>query len=220
MCDFIARTNWSNIERNYFVDTIVIFNLSYYTTITITVTFINQATLCCTFFFFLQRIICTSPVPSSTSICTCLIFTQKFLTAPTSLTIWSSWPSFKTNLLESHMAEWIIFAVTGTSISSPLFKTPLTTVVLDDFLSSMKGVSSTNWLPFPSFLWTWCEKQCCQARLNCSNRGQWFFVWGFFLRQAHCYQNQWNTALIEVSSNRVKMQTPAITNNAYWVSIF
>jgi hypothetical protein len=33
MCDFIARTNWSNIESNYFVDTIIIFNLSYYTNI-------------------------------------------------------------------------------------------------------------------------------------------------------------------------------------------
>jgi hypothetical protein len=32
-----------------------------------------------------------------------------------------------------------------------LFKTSFTTVVLDGFLSSMKGSSSTNWLPFPSF---------------------------------------------------------------------
>ncbi len=34
MCDFVARTNWSNIEINYFVNTIIIFNLSYYTNIT------------------------------------------------------------------------------------------------------------------------------------------------------------------------------------------
>ncbi len=34
MCDFIARTNWPNIESNYFVNTIIIFNLSYYTNIT------------------------------------------------------------------------------------------------------------------------------------------------------------------------------------------
>jgi hypothetical protein len=32
-----------------------------------------------------------------------------------------------------------------------LFKTPFTTVLLDGFLSSMKGLSSTNWSPFPSF---------------------------------------------------------------------
>ncbi len=52
MCDFVARTNWSNIESNYFVDTIIIFNLSYYTDIMITVTFVNQAMLCRAFFFF------------------------------------------------------------------------------------------------------------------------------------------------------------------------
>ncbi len=52
MCDFDARTNWSNIKSNYFVNTIIIFNLSYYTNITITVTFVNHLTLCHAFFFF------------------------------------------------------------------------------------------------------------------------------------------------------------------------
>ncbi len=52
MCDFIARTNWSNIESSYFVDTIIIFDPFCYTNITMTVTFINQPTLCRTFFFF------------------------------------------------------------------------------------------------------------------------------------------------------------------------
>ncbi len=52
MCDFVARTNWSNIESNYFVDTIIIFDLSYYTYIMITVTFLNKLTLCHAFFFF------------------------------------------------------------------------------------------------------------------------------------------------------------------------
>jgi hypothetical protein len=51
MCDFIARTNWSNIESNYFVDTIIIFDLSYYTNITITVTIVKQAMLCRAFSF-------------------------------------------------------------------------------------------------------------------------------------------------------------------------
>jgi hypothetical protein len=32
----------------------------------------------------------------------------------------------------------------------PLLKTPITAVVLDGFLSSMKGLSSTAWSPFPS----------------------------------------------------------------------
>ncbi len=52
MCDFVARTNWSNIESIYFLDTIIIFNLSYYTNIMITFTFVNQAMLCHAFFFF------------------------------------------------------------------------------------------------------------------------------------------------------------------------
>ncbi len=52
MCDFIARTNWSKIKSKYFVDTIIISGLSYYTNIMITATFINQATLCHAFFFF------------------------------------------------------------------------------------------------------------------------------------------------------------------------
>ncbi len=52
MCDFIARTNWSNIESNYFVHTIIIIDLSYYTNIMIAVTFMNQPTLCCAFFVF------------------------------------------------------------------------------------------------------------------------------------------------------------------------
>jgi hypothetical protein len=65
--------------------------------------------------------------------------------------MWSGQPSFKTNLLESHTAEWIIFSITGISVCSPLFKTPFTTVVLDGYLLSMKGLSLTNWLPFPSF---------------------------------------------------------------------
>jgi hypothetical protein len=50
MCDFIARTNWSSIKSNYFVDTIIIFDLSYYTNI-ITVTFVDQSMLCRAFFF-------------------------------------------------------------------------------------------------------------------------------------------------------------------------
>ncbi len=50
--DFVARTNLSNIESNYFVDTIIIFNLSYYTNITITVAFVKQPTLFNAFLFF------------------------------------------------------------------------------------------------------------------------------------------------------------------------
>jgi hypothetical protein len=52
MCDFIARTNWSNIKSNYFVNSMITFDLSYYPNITITVTFVNHPTLCRAFFFF------------------------------------------------------------------------------------------------------------------------------------------------------------------------
>jgi hypothetical protein len=41
--------------------------------------------------------------------------------------------------------------MTGISVCSPLFETPFATVVLDGFLSMIKGTSSTNRLPFPSF---------------------------------------------------------------------
>jgi hypothetical protein len=55
MCNIIARTNWSNTKSNYFVHTIIIFNLSHYTNITITVTFVNHLTLCGAFFLFLPK---------------------------------------------------------------------------------------------------------------------------------------------------------------------
>jgi hypothetical protein len=41
--------------------------------------------------------------------------------------------------------------MTGISVYSPLFKTPLSTIVLDGFLLSMKGLSSINWSPSPWF---------------------------------------------------------------------
>ncbi len=64
---------------------------------------------------------------------------------------------------------------------------------------------------FHHFFWTWCDKQCCQAQLHCSNRRRWFFLWGLFLWRAHRYQNQWNTALMEAAIVS-KMRTPAITH--------
>ncbi len=52
MCYFVARTNWSNIESNYFMHPIIVLNLPYYTNVTITVTFVNQMTLSHTFLLF------------------------------------------------------------------------------------------------------------------------------------------------------------------------
>jgi hypothetical protein len=45
MCDLITQTNLPNIKSNYFVNTIIIFNFSYYTNISLTVTFVNHLTL-------------------------------------------------------------------------------------------------------------------------------------------------------------------------------
>ncbi len=52
MCYFIARTNWLNIKSNYFMHSIIVCNLPYYTDVMITITFANQVTLGCTFFLF------------------------------------------------------------------------------------------------------------------------------------------------------------------------
>jgi hypothetical protein len=52
MCFFVARTNWSNIESNYFMHSIIVLNLPYYTNVTITVTFVNQVMLSRTFLRF------------------------------------------------------------------------------------------------------------------------------------------------------------------------
>ncbi len=52
MCNFVARTNRSNIKSNYFVHTIIVFDLPYYTNVTITVTFVNQVMLCHAFVLF------------------------------------------------------------------------------------------------------------------------------------------------------------------------
>ncbi len=128
-----------------------------------------------------------------------LVFTLKFLTAPTNLIIWSARPSFKMSLWHLETAEWIIFTVTGISICSPWLKLLVATVVLDGFLSSMKGSSLMNWSLSPLFFLTWCNKRCCQAQLHPSNMGQWFFKWGLFLWWAHCYWNQWSTTLIEAA---------------------
>ncbi len=150
MCYFVPRTNWSNIESIYFMHSIIVPNLPYYTNVTITVTFVNQVTLSHTFLLFLPKNTRKSPVPSSKLICTCLSYTQKFLTAPTSFTMWSGRPSFKTNRSQSCTVEWIIFTVTGISVCSPLYKLPFTAVMLDGFLSLTNGSSLMAWLLFPS----------------------------------------------------------------------
>ncbi len=105
MCDFIARTNWSNIKSNYFVHTIIIFDLSYYTNITITVTFVNQATLCRAFSFFSPE---NYPHKSGAIIQIDLYVFNIHTGIPngTNKLNHVKWLTvFKTNLSKSHMAE-------------------------------------------------------------------------------------------------------------------
>ncbi len=52
MCYFVPTTNWSNIERNYFMHSIIVRNLPCYTNVTITITFVNQVMLSRTFLLF------------------------------------------------------------------------------------------------------------------------------------------------------------------------
>ncbi len=52
MCYFVPRTNWSNIKSNYFMHSIIVRILPYYTNVTISVTFVNQVTMGRTFFLF------------------------------------------------------------------------------------------------------------------------------------------------------------------------
>ncbi len=209
MCDLVARTSWSNIENNYCVDTIIIFDLSYNMNITITVTFMNQAMLCHAFFFF---------PPKYYSHKSCTIFHidlyvfnihTKTPNVTNKLYHVKRSASFKMNLLESHTAEWIIFAMTEKSVCLPLFKTPFTTVVLNGFLLSMKGLSSTNQSPFPSFFWLGGTNNA--AKPNCvipteddgsSNDSRSF-------GKLICYLNQGNTALKEAAIVS-KMQTQEI----------
>ncbi len=108
--------------------------------------------LCCAFFLFPPKYyLHKSRAIFHINMYILSICTEVPYTAPMNLTIWSGWPSFKTSLLHFLTSEWIIFAVTGVSLCSPLFKTPFATVVLNDFLLSMKGSSSTNQSPSPSF---------------------------------------------------------------------
>ncbi len=86
MCYFVPKTNWLNIESNYFMH-IIELNLPYYMNVTITVTFVNQVTLSRTFLLFPPE---NYPHKSGAIFqvnFTCLMCTRKFLTAPTSFTM-------------------------------------------------------------------------------------------------------------------------------------
>ncbi len=135
----------------FFVHTIIIFGLTYYTNITITVTFVNQMTLCCAFLFFspqnyphksgaifhihLYVFNIHTEIPNGTNKLNHMKRSAIFLNEPFGN------PYGRMNHLCCHWNKCML----------PLVKTFFTTVVHDGFLSSMKGSSSTNWLLFPTF---------------------------------------------------------------------
>ncbi len=211
MCDFIARTNWSKIKSNYFVHTIIIFNLSYYTYITITVTFMNQPMLCHAFFFFPPKYYlhksCTifhinlyvfnihTEIPNGTNKLNHVKRSAVFQNEPFGI------PYRRMNHLCRDWNKRMLTIVWNTICNCHAGWLPL---VNERFVTDKLVAISTL------FFWTWCDKRCCQAQLHHSNTGQWFFVWVLFIRQAHHYQNQWNTALMEAAVVSI-MQTLAIT---------
>jgi hypothetical protein len=153
MCDFIARTNWSNIESNYFVDTIIIFDRSFYTNVPITVTFVKQAMLCCAFSF-------VSPENYPHKSGAIFHIDLHVFNIPTEISNSTNelnhvkrLPIFQNKSFQIPYRRMNHFAITGISVCSPLFKTPFATIVLNGFLSLIKGLSSKNRLPFPSFFW-------------------------------------------------------------------
>ncbi len=187
MCDIIARTNWLNIESNYFVHTIIIFNLSYYTNITITVTFVNQAMLCCAFSFFspenyphkartifhvdLYVFNIHTKIPNGTNKLNHVKRSAVFQKKPFGI------PYGRMNHLCRDWNKCMLTIVQNTLCNRRAQWLPL----VDErfIINELVAISII-------FFWTWCDKQCYQTWLHPSNRGRWFFVWGSFLRQAHC----------------------------------
>ena len=151
MCDFIARTNWSKIKSNYFVNTITIFNLSYCTNITSTVTFVNHSTLCRAFLFFSLKY---HPHKSCTifHIDLYVFYIHTEISNGTNklnhikrLAVFQNEPfAIPYGRMNHCCHHWI-------SLCSPLFIAPFTAVVLNGFLLFMKGLLSTTRLLFSSF---------------------------------------------------------------------
>jgi hypothetical protein len=177
MCDFIARTNWSNIKSYYFVDTIIIFDLSDYTNITITVTFVKQAMLCRAFsfvspenylhksgaIFHIDLYVFDIPteIPNGTNKLNHVKWPAVFQNKPFRI------PYGRMNHLCLHWNKRMLTIVQNTLCNRCAQWLPL---VNKRFIIDESVAVSIF------FFWTWCDKRCCQAQLCCSNRRLWFFV--------------------------------------------
>jgi hypothetical protein len=173
MCDFVARTNWSNIKNNYFVNTITIFSCSYHTNITITITFVNQMMLRCALFFFPAEnyqhksraifhinfyiLSIHTEVPNSTNKLNQKKWSSIFQNKPV---------AFGDNRMNHLCHYWDKHMLTIVEVS--FFNCCAQRLLLVD----ERFITLANCSPFLSpFFWTWCDKQCCQAQLHPSNRG-------------------------------------------------
>ncbi len=188
MGNFVARTNRSNIKSNYFVHTIIVFDLPYYTNVTITVTFVNQVTLCRAFVLFspenypqksgaifhinLYVFYIHTEIPNSTNKLNHVKRLAVFQNEPFAILYG------KMNHLCRHWNKHMLTIVQNTFYSRCAQWLPLVNerFVIDNLVAVF------------IFFLTWCDKRCCQAQLRPSNRGRWFFIWWSFLRQAHRYQ--------------------------------
>ncbi len=176
MCDFVTRTNWSKIKSNYLVNTIIIFNLSYYTNTMITITFVNWLTLCCAFFFFppenhphksgaifhigLYILSIYTEIPNSTNKLNHVKRSAVFQNKP------FAFPDSRMNHLCRYWNKHMLTIVQITFCNHRAWWLRL---VNERFVID-KSVTVSVFL-----FWTWCDKQCCQAWLHPSNRGGWFF---------------------------------------------
>jgi hypothetical protein len=150
MCYFVARTYWSNTESNYFMHPIIVLNLPYYMNVSITITFVNQVTLSRTFLLFppenyphksgaifqvdLYVFDVHTEIPNGTHKLHHVKGSAVFQDEPFAI------PYDGMNHFHRHWNKCML----------TIIQTPFKADVLDGFLSSMNGSSSTTWLPFPS----------------------------------------------------------------------
>ncbi len=192
------------------MDTIIIFILSYYTNITMTVTLVNHLTLCRAFFFFPPKYY---PHKSCTIFHIVLYVFNIHTNIPNCTNVLNH---VKRSALVQNKPLWNPFGRMNHLCHD--WNKRMLTIVQNTFcnrrawwLSLVNERFVINKLvTIIIIFWTWCDKQCCQTSLHPSNRGQWFFLWGLFLQQTHFHWNQWNTALKETAIVS-KMQTLAIT---------
>jgi hypothetical protein len=176
MCDFIARTNWSNMECYYFVDTIIIFDHSYYTNIMITVTFVNHPMLCRAFLFhpmyYLHKsqtifhidvyiLSIHTEVPNSTSKLNHVKWSAIYQNKPF---------AFPHGRMNHHCRYWYKGMLTIVQITFCNRRAGWLPLVNERFI--MEELFAVSIV----FCWTWCNKQCCQTRLHLFNRERWFSV--------------------------------------------